>query len=295
MVAIYLKVRDLLSLYEVFTIITVVSYPFVSPNIVYAVVSKPDKTVLGFLLVRLSVGSDGVLKPVWHRGYTSHSVEESEDGSSAPGMELEEVDSAYPYAYRQCGRRELQAFQSDSYAGLIDEVAMFVKALTANHTLQREFIEVVKKPRRALIQLSQELQARQERLVRHSGEKDSETLFPELMSQLSPENLDQVKALGIATEAFKELSPATSNRIPSLTQEEKKTLFDLFKELPLGSSAHTFSRPALPTSDDLFTQILEKIGFGASGGRLSYETEESGTDLVAVTITAIQACSGATQ
>ena len=39
--------------------------------------------------------------------------------------------------------------------------------------------------------------------MRHSGEKDSETLFPELMSQLSPENLDQVKALGIATEAFK--------------------------------------------------------------------------------------------
>jgi hypothetical protein len=65
--------------------------------------------------------------------------------------------------------------------------------------------------------------------VRHSGEKDSETLFPELMSQLSPENLDQVKALGIATEAFKELSPATSNRIPSLTQEEKKTLFDLVR------------------------------------------------------------------
>ena len=42
-------------------------------------------------------------------------------------------------------------------AGLIDEVAMFVKALTAHHTLQREFIEVVKKPRRALIQLSQEV------------------------------------------------------------------------------------------------------------------------------------------
>ena len=51
--------------------------PFVSPNIMYAVVSKPDKTVLGFLLVRLSVGRDGVLKPVWHRGYTPHSVEES--------------------------------------------------------------------------------------------------------------------------------------------------------------------------------------------------------------------------
>ena len=68
-----------------------------------------------------------------------------------------------------------------------------------------------------------------------------------------------------------------------------------FKELPLGSSAHTFSRPALPTSDDLFTQILEKIGFGSSGGRLSYETEESGVDLLAVTITAVQASSKATQ
>ena len=39
--------------------------------------------------------------------------------------------------------------------------------------------------------------------MRHSGEKDSEILFPELMSQLSPEDLDQMKALGIATEAFK--------------------------------------------------------------------------------------------
>ena len=68
-----------------------------------------------------------------------------------------------------------------------------------------------------------------------------------------------------------------------------------FKELPLGSSAHTFSRPSLPTSDDLFTQILEKIGFGSSGGRLSYETEESGVDLLAVTITAVQASSKATQ
>ena len=42
-------------------------------------------------------------------------------------------------------------------AGVIDEVAVFVKALTANRTLQREFIEIVKKPRRALIQLSQEV------------------------------------------------------------------------------------------------------------------------------------------
>ena len=40
--------------------------------------------------------------------------------------------------------------------------------------------------------------------MRGSGEeKESETLFPELMSQLSPQDLDQVKALSIATEAFK--------------------------------------------------------------------------------------------
>ena len=40
--------------------------------------------------------------------------------------------------------------------------------------------------------------------MRGSGEeKESETLFPELMAQLSPQNLDQVKALSIATEAFK--------------------------------------------------------------------------------------------
>ena len=42
-------------------------------------------------------------------------------------------------------------------AGVISEAAKFVEALTANHGLQREFIEVVKKPRSALMQLSQKV------------------------------------------------------------------------------------------------------------------------------------------
>ena len=46
-----------------------------------------------------------------------HVVCVQEDGSSVLGVELEEVDSAY--AYHQCGRRELQVFQSDTYAGII--------------------------------------------------------------------------------------------------------------------------------------------------------------------------------
>ena len=46
-----------------------------------------------------------------------HVVCVQEDGSSVLGVELEEVDSAY--AYHQCGRRELQVFQSDIYAGTI--------------------------------------------------------------------------------------------------------------------------------------------------------------------------------
>ena len=38
-----------------------------------------------------------------------------EDGPELRG-DLEDVDS--DYAYHQCGRRELQVFQSDSYAGI---------------------------------------------------------------------------------------------------------------------------------------------------------------------------------
>ena len=48
-----------------------------------------------------------------------HVVCVQEDGSSVLGVELEEVDSAY--AYHQCGRRELQVFQSDTYAGIYNQ------------------------------------------------------------------------------------------------------------------------------------------------------------------------------
>ena len=52
-----------------------------------------------------------------------------------------------------------------------------------------------------------QLWALQERLMKGSGDSDkSERSFPELMAQLStqpPKKLDQVKALGIASEAFK--------------------------------------------------------------------------------------------
>ena len=58
---------------------------------------------------------------------------------------------------------------------------------------------------------------------------------------------------------------------------------------PLGHSAHTFSTPAPPDSDPLYSRILRKIGFGNCKGNLSYETDESGVDLIAVIITAIQA------
>ena len=61
------------------------------------------------------------------------------------------------------------------------------------------------------------------------------------------------------------------------------------------SSAHVFYRPAPPESDLLFSDVLERIGFGATGGRLSYESDEFGADLIAVTITAVQATSIASE
>ena len=39
-----------------------------------------------------------------------------EDGLSDVKDDFEDIDSGY--AYRQCGRRELQVFQSDTYAGM---------------------------------------------------------------------------------------------------------------------------------------------------------------------------------
>ena len=41
--------------------------------------------------------------------------------------------------------------------GVIDEAGRYVEALAANRALQSEFIEAVKKPRSALMQLSQEV------------------------------------------------------------------------------------------------------------------------------------------
>ena len=60
-------------------------------------------------------------------------------------------------------------------------------------------------------------------------------------------------------------------------------------EIPLGHFAHTFFTPALPDSDHLYSQVLRKIGFGNYKGNLNYESNESGVDLIAVIITAIQA------
>lgn len=259
-----------------------------------SVVTEAEKRVISFLLVQLSISSDGTIRPVLHGGYIprSISIEEAEDGVADVGGDFEDVDTAYKYLER--GRRELQVFQSQTYSGLIDEAAVFVEALRVNRELQGEFIALLRKQRSQLVKLGQELQTLQESVV--VGAVEKEPPFPELMVQLStkyPHRLDQIKALGFATEAFKELSPVTVKRILSLSEEEKKTLYDLFKELPLNSSTHVFSRPAFPEDDELYSQILVKIGFADSNGRLSYETDESGVDFVAVAITAILASSSA--
>lgn len=62
-----------------------------------------------------------------------------------------------------------------------------------------------------------------------------------------------------------------------------------FMQLPLGHSAHTFSTPVFPDSDEIYHNILTKIGFGGMGGHLSYKADEFCTDMIAVVITAIQA------
>ena len=47
-----------------------------------AVVSRLEKTVLGFLIVKLLIsGDDGVIRPVWHGGYTPHSLSMEESVS----------------------------------------------------------------------------------------------------------------------------------------------------------------------------------------------------------------------
>ena len=50
---------------------------YVVSGIVITVFSKPDKTVLAILLMRLFIKSDGAIRPVHHGGYTPSSMEES--------------------------------------------------------------------------------------------------------------------------------------------------------------------------------------------------------------------------
>ena len=119
-----------------------------------------------------------------------------------------------------------------THAGVVDEAAEFVKALTTSKALQKEFLAVVKKPGTDLIKLSKEvnkvvqsdlknglfifspsyahshtqLHVLQEKLVSQSDDGESETSFPELLDHLSspsPQRLDQLKALSIATESFR--------------------------------------------------------------------------------------------
>ena len=62
-----------------------------------------------------------------------------------------------------------------------------------------------------------------------------------------------------------------------------------FKKLPLSSSVHCFIRPSFSESDSLYSQLLKKIGFGESRGRLIYVADDSGVDRITLAITAIHA------
>lgn len=61
-----------------------------------------------------------------------------------------------------------------------------------------------------------------------------------------------------------------------------------FAELPLGHG-HTFFTKALRDSDLVYSELLQQIGFGKSSGRLTFQSADSGVDIISVTITAILA------
>ena len=89
------------------------------------------------------------------------------------------------------------------------------------------------------------------------------------------------------------LSLSLSLSLPSLSPSLPLPPLSQFRELPMASSAHVFHRPAFSEANLLYSQILSKIGFGSSGGNLSYEADDVRcVDLIAVTITAIQATVG---
>jgi hypothetical protein len=178
------------------------------------------------------------------------------------------------------------------FAEVIEDTTRLVAALQENVPLQREFISLLRKPNKNLLKLSRELHALRERLAGQCEEGQSETSFPDLLVHLStssPHTLDQVKALTIATEAFRELSTSAVERILKLTTEEKNNIFILFRKIPPLSSAHGFINPAMPDTDPVYNQLLVKIGFTDWRGHLMYEkqTGDCGLDKVTLTIIAI--------
>jgi hypothetical protein len=198
---------------------------------------------------------------------------------------------------------------SQTYSERISEIAVLMKALQENQALQREFVSVLRQPHRDLMRLSNELHAVQQRL--ESGCEDireSDSFFPELLARCSKQSVrDEVQALITATESFRgdpflslipnecsysipiELLPATVDCIVSVSDEDISNLFVLFRQIPMPSSAHTFSKPAPSETDSVYCRLLSRIGFTNWRGHLMYEVQTGfcGLNMITLAIVAI--------
>ncbi|CAI8002148.1 Transmembrane 9 superfamily member 3 [Geodia barretti] len=120
--------------------------------------------------------------------------------------------------------------------------------------------------------------------------RESDSFFPELLARFSSQSVrDEVQALITATESFRELLPTTVDCIVSLSDEDISNLFVLFRQIPMPSSAHTFSKPAPSETDSVYCRLLSRIGFTNWRGHLMYEVQTGfcGLDIITLTIVAI--------
>jgi hypothetical protein len=180
--------------------------------------------------------------------------------------------------------------QSQTYSEVIDDTAELVKPLQDNQDLQREFSSLLRKPHRDLLKLSNMLHALQEKIESGYDEERHDLFFPELLAHLSSTStgtLDQVKALVTATEAFRDLPTVSVDCILDLQSEEISNLFLLFKRIPITSSAHGFSTPAMTDYDPIYSSLLSRIGFTDWKGHLLYEQQKGYSGLNKITLTII--------
>ena len=158
--------------------------------------------------------------------------------------------------------------------------------------------------------------------------RESDSFFPELLARCSKQSVrDEVQALITATESFRgdpflslipnecsysipiELLPATVDCIVSVSDEDISNVFVLvsilpqcwakdhriaslstqFRQIPMPSSAHTFSKPAPSETDSVYCRLLSRIGFTNWRGHLMYEVQTGfcGLNMITLAIVAI--------